>query len=93
MTVHRPFYLLENCDKSNSRYCRLPITRQCEIGTLGVNLFLQASLSEVISVCLYVRQPDKVFKILHVRRSVFSWCQVNTDRKNLIILCYVFLDH
>ena len=52
MTVHRPFYLLENCDKSNSRYCRLPITRQCEIGTLGVNLFLQPSLSEVISLSI-----------------------------------------
>ena len=42
--------------------------------------------------CLNFRQPDEVFKILHVRPSVFCRCRVTTDRKNrIIVLC--FLDH
>ena len=43
--------------------------------------------------CLHLWQPDDVFKILHVRQSVFGWCRVNTDRKKLIVLCHVLLDH
>ena len=39
--------------------------------------------------CLNFLQPD-VFKVLHVWLSVFCGCRVTTDRKNRIILCYVF---
>ena len=45
------------------------------------------------TLCLNVRQADRVFKMLDVQQPVFCWCRVNTDRKNLIILCYAFLDH
>ena len=38
-------------------------------------------------------QPDKVFKMLRVRQSVFCRCRFNTDRNKKKNVWYVLLDH